>query len=249
MIELKKVTKSFGKQVVLDEINLNITPGSISAILGPNGSGKTTIIKSILGLVIPNSGEIYVDNQPTIHQWQYRSKIDYLPQIARFPENLTVKELLALVKDMRSQESSEDDLLKRFGLVESVDKKLRNLSGGTRQKVNIVITFMFDNPVLILDEPSSGLDPVSLLTLKDLVLEEKAKGKTILLTTHIMSLVENLADEVVFLLEGKVYFQGTKDEIISLTPASDLERSIAHLLSNSHQEQPVSANQMEESYE
>jgi len=112
-----------------------------------------------------------------------------------------------------------------------LDKTLRNLSGGTRQKVNVVLTLMFDSPLLILDEPSVGLDPVAMICLKEWVLKEKHQGKTILITTHIMSLAEELADEIIFLLEGKVYFQGTLKVLNQVAQECSLERSIAKLMS------------------
>jgi len=229
-VELNDVYKSFGRLQVLQGINLNITEGGIFAILGPNASGKTTILKSILGLVIPDSGTIKVASQSINNQWEYRKHINYLPQIANFPENLTVKELITLVKNLRNQESQEDSLIAKFALSSYLDKNIKNLSGGTRQKVNVMLSFMFDNPIIILDEPTAGLDPIALIKIKDIILAERAKGKTILITTHIMNLVEELADEIIFLLEGKIYFKGTLKKLIELNKEPNLERSIAKML-------------------
>ena len=229
-VELKEVYKSFGRLQVLKGIDLNIPEGGIFAILGPNASGKTTILKSILGLVIPNSGTIKVANQSIKNQWEYRKHINYLPQMANFPENLTVKELITLVKDLRNQESKEQELIANLALSSYLDKNIKHLSGGTQQKLNVVLAFMFDNPIIILDEPTAGLDPVALIKIKDLIRAEKAKGKTILITTHIMSLVEELADEIVFLLEGKIYFKGTLEKLNELNQEPNLERSIAKML-------------------
>jgi Cu-processing system ATP-binding protein len=111
-----------------------------------------------------------------------------------------------------------------------MNKKLGQLSGGTRQKVNIVLTFMFDCPVYILDEPTSGLDPIALIRLKDLIIAKKQAGKTFLVTTHIMSLVVELADELIFLLEGKVYFKGTYQQMLIMEKEENLERAIANIL-------------------
>lgn len=230
MIQINQLHKKFGKLIVLDGLDLEINSGGIFAILGPNGSGKTTLIKSILGMVIPNSGDIKINDQSVLKKWEYRNKINYLPQIANFPANLTVKELIAMVKNLRPKESNDSDLIELFSLEPFLDKKLGNLSGGTKQKVNIILTFMFDSELIILDEPTTGLDPISLIHLKDIIQEEKSKGKTILITTHIMSFVEEVADEIVFLLDGEIYFKGSTKNLKSQTDQPDLEHAIAHLM-------------------
>jgi Cu-processing system ATP-binding protein len=214
MIEIRGIKKSFGKLEALRGFDLSIEKGKITAVLGPNGSGKTTLIKSILGLVVPGGGEILFYDKLVYHEWQYRTDIGYLPQIARFPENLKVREVLRLIEDIRNIRGNYLELINQFDLKHSLNKKLRNLSGGTRQKVNIVLTFMFDCPLYILDEPTAGLDPIALIRLKDMIIKMNKKGKTFLITTHIMSLVEEFADELVFLLEGKIYFRGTCKEML-----------------------------------
>jgi len=231
MIKIKNLHKKFGKLTVLDGLDLEISSGGIFAILGPNGSGKTTLIKSILGMVIPNSGEIKINDISILKKWDYRNQINYLPQIANFPNNLSVKELLAMVKNLRPKESNDKDLIEAFGLEPFLEKKLGNLSGGTKQKVNLVLTFMFDSELIILDEPTTGLDPISLIRLKKIIRKEKEKGKTLLITTHIMSLVEEIADEIVFLLDGKIYFKGNIDQLKLQTKQNDLEHAIANLIS------------------
>ena len=230
MIEIKKLCKRFGKLTVLDQLDLEIRQGGIFAVLGPNGSGKTTLIKCILGMVIPNSGEISIKGGSVLRKWAYRNEIDYLPQIANFPANLTVIELIEMVKNLRPKSANEKELIKLFELESYLQKKLGNLSGGTKQKVNLVLTFMFDSDLIILDEPTNGLDPVSLIRLKKLIDEEKKKGKTILITTHIMGLVEEIADEIVFLLDGSIYFQGTVKELKEKTNQTDLEHAIANII-------------------
>tara|TARA_B100000965_G_C19542634_1_gene736288 strand:- start:302 stop:1009 length:708 start_codon:yes stop_codon:yes gene_type:complete len=234
MIEIKKVSKQFGKNQVLKELDLTITGKGIVAILGPNGSGKTTLIKSILGMVIPDNGRLQLWNKDIKKNSDYRNQIDYLPQIANFPSNLRVKELIRMIKDLRGGSQREDQLIEQFGLHPFLDKKLGNLSGGTKQKVNIVLAFMFDSPLLILDEPTTGLDPLALIQLKKLIEEEKAKGKTILVTSHIMSFVEEVADEIVFLLEGKIFFKGSLSTLKEETKQEDLEHAIAKLLEGNH---------------
>lgn len=229
MITIKDLTKSFGTNEVLKGVDLEISPGKITAILGPNGSGKTTLIKSVLGMVIPDGGSILINQQDIAGQWNYRSSLSYLPQIARFPENLTIRELVAFIQDLHPAPTNEGPIIERFGLDPFLNKRLRNLSGGTRQKVNIMLSFMYDNPLVIMDEPTVGLDPVALIRLKDLIRAEHGKGKTMLFTTHIINLVEELADEIVFILEGKIFFKGTPAEM-KAAHADDLELSIAKIL-------------------
>jgi Cu-processing system ATP-binding protein len=232
MIEIKNLHKKFGKLTVLNDVSFSIDKPGIYAILGPNGSGKTTLLKSILGMVIPQSGEIAFDGEQILSKWDYRRRIGFLPQIAQFPDNLTVREVISMIKNVRNEPASEEKLIDQLGIVPFLSKKLSNLSGGTRQKVNIVLTFMFDNQLLILDEPTAGLDPVSLVYLKELINEQKEKGKTLLITTHILNLVEELADEIIFLLEGEIYFKGTVEHLKKQTDQSDLEHAMAHLLTN-----------------
>ena len=234
MVSIQNLHKKFGKNRVLSGVDLEINKGGIFAVLGPNGSGKTTLIKSILGMVIPDQGEITVLENNIKGNSDYRHKIDYLPQIANFPSNLKVKELIKMIKDLRGTTIVDLNLIELFKLEPFLDKKLGNLSGGTKQKVNIVLTFMFDSPLIILDEPTTGLDPISLIRLKDLIQAEKAKGKTILITSHIMSFVEEVSDEIVFLLEGTIYFRGSISELKTKTNQPDFEHAIASILTNNH---------------
>jgi Cu-processing system ATP-binding protein len=232
MIEIQGLHKRFGKNSVLKGVDLNIPEGGIYAVLGPNGSGKTTLIKSVLGLVIPDSGSIRVVGKPVKNQWKYREDINYLPQIANFPGNIRVRELLRMIKDLRQKTSDAETLVGLFGLESFLDKKLATLSGGTRQKVNLVLAFMFDSPIIVLDEPTSGLDPASLIILKDLIARRKKAGKTFLITTHIMQFVEEIADQVVYLLEGQIYYSGTLTGLLEKTGQKDLEHAIAEITRN-----------------
>lgn len=227
MIQIENLYKKFGKNQVLSNLDLDIHGSGIFAVLGPNGSGKTTLIKCILGMVVPSSGEIQVQGSTIKKNWKYRQEINYLPQIANFPGNLKVKELIRMIKDLRQKGSKEEDLIRLFDLDCFLDKKLSTLSGGTKQKVNIVLTFMFDSPLIILDEPTTGLDPGSLIKLKELLTREKSKGKTILITTHIMQFVEEMSDEIVYLLEGNIFFKGNVEQLKAKTNQTDFEHAIA----------------------
>jgi Cu-processing system ATP-binding protein len=233
-IKVQNLHKRFGELTVLSGLELEIASGGIFAVLGPNGSGKTTLIKCILGMVIPDEGEILISGESILGEWEYRNKLNYLPQIANFPPNLTVQELMGMVREMRPKESQQDSLIALFGLQEFLPKKLGHLSGGTKQKVNLVLTFMFDSELIILDEPTTGLDPIALIRLKELIQKEKNRGKTILITTHIMSLVEDIAEEIVFLLDGKIHFRGSVTTLKTQTQETTLERAIAQLMTEKH---------------
>lgn len=235
MIKIENLHKNFGVNQVLNGIDLSISKGQTVAILGPNGSGKTTLIKSILGMVNPSSGDIFFEDISVKNQWDYRKNIDYLPQIANFPGNLKVIELIRMIKDIRgSGTTQENHFINIFGLTPYLHKKLGHLSGGTKQKVNLVLTFMFDSDMIILDEPTSGLDPVSLIALKNLIAAEKQKGKTILITSHIMSFVEEVCDKLVFILDGKIYFNDTIQVLKETTQEDNFEKAIAHLLTHAY---------------
>ena len=234
MVTIQNLHKTFGKNQVLSGVDLSISEGGIFAVLGPNGSGKTTLIKSVLGMVIPDKGDISVLGENIKKNSEYRHKIDYLPQIANFPSNLRVKELIKMIKDLRKPTNEDERLIDLFKLEPFLDKKLGNLSGGTKQKVNLVLTFMFDSPLIILDEPTTGLDPISLIRLKDLIKAEKNKGKTVLITSHIMSFVEEISDEIVFILEGKIYFKGSIQKLKTKTNQPDFEHAIASILTDNH---------------
>lgn len=230
MIKIEKLHKVFGKVQVLKELDLEIKSKGVFAVLGPNGSGKTTLIKSILGMVIPNKGTIKIHDVNVLKKHVYRNEINYLPQIANFPANLTVTELFQMIKDIRTKPANDTFLIEQFKLAPFLEQKLGNLSGGTKQKVNLVLTFMFDCELIILDEPTTGLDPISLIKLKEIIQQEKEKGKTILITSHIMSFVEEISDEIVFLLDGKIYFKGTIKKLKEQTNQTNLEHAIANIL-------------------
>ncbi|MDO6517349.1 ABC transporter ATP-binding protein [Zobellia uliginosa] len=227
MIHIEGLHKKFGKNPVLSGLDLTINKEGVFAVLGPNGSGKTTLIKSILGMVVPDKGTISVQGEPIKKNWKYRKEIDYLPQIANFPGNLKVRELIRMIKDLRQSPSDEDRLIALFKLEPFLEKKLSTLSGGTKQKVNIVLAFMFNSPLLILDEPTTGLDPASLIHLKELIREQREMKKTILITSHIMQFVAEVSDVIVYLLEGNIYFKGSIEELKTKTGQTDLEHAIA----------------------
>ena len=171
MIRIQNITKRFRKFPALDSIDADFDKGQVISLIGPNGSGKTTLIKAILGLVTADSGTITFGGLPVTENVAYRSHIGYMPQIGRFPDNMKVGQLFGMIKNLRSDARElDEELYYKFKLDTILDKSLRSLSGGTRQKVSAALAFLFNPDVLILDEPTAGLDPLSSDTLKEKII-------------------------------------------------------------------------------
>lgn len=231
MISIEGLSKRFGRLKVLKEISLEISRGQSTGIVGPNGSGKTTLIKHLLGLVRPDEGTIEVNGVLLDGSFDYRRSIGYMPQGARYPENMTVREMMDFIVRIRGEEPVyEEELIALFELQEEMEKPLRVLSGGNRQKAGALAALMFDPPILILDEPTAGLDPRSSYRFKQWLRREKERGKTILLTTHIMSEVEELSDHIILLVEGEIRYHGPKEEFIKQNRHRRLEGAVANIL-------------------
>jgi Cu-processing system ATP-binding protein len=231
MIRIRELDKRFGSAHVLRAVDLDIVGGRVTAIVGPNGAGKTTLMKMILGLTRIGEGRILVDGERVGDDPAYRAHIGYMPQIARFPENLTGAELIAMMRDLRGGAAEvDDDLIARFQLADHLGKPLRVLSGGTRQKVNAVLAFLFRPELLVLDEPTSGLDPVASSTLKDKIAEVRAAGRTVIVTSHVLSDLDAIADDIVVLNEGRVGFAGAVHDLKLATRQLSLERAIAQVM-------------------
>ena len=230
MIELRGIRKHFGPLQVLDGVDLTVRSGRVTAIVGPNSAGKTTLIKSILGLTRADAGWISVGGIAVDAAGRYREQIGYMPQIPRFPENLTAADLFAMMRDLRRAPVLDEQLVDALGLRDLLRKPLRLLSGGTRQKVNVALAFLFAPPLYILDEPTAGLDPVASGVVKDKILAERAKGRTFVLTSHVISDLEELADDVAFLVDGRIRFSGAVNLLKRLTRQLSLERAIAYVM-------------------
>ena len=231
MIEITALKKRFGTNDVLRGVDLHVGRGRVTGIVGPNGAGKTTLIKTLLGLCHASSGDIRIDGHRVDDSERYRAHIGYMPQIARFPENLTASELFTMLRDLRGEPGRlDDDLINRLGLVDQLDKPLRVLSGGTRQKVNACMALLFNPKLLILDEPTAGLDPLSSAVLKDHILTLRERGVTVLVASHIMSELEELCDDIVFLLDGVTRFSGPIAQLTAMTRQANLERAVAALM-------------------
>jgi Cu-processing system ATP-binding protein len=239
MIRIENINKRFKKLHALNGINAQFNKGQVISLIGPNGSGKTTLIKSILGLVKPDSGIIYFNDEAITEGVDYRKNIGYMPQIGRYPDNMRIGQLFAMIKNIRSEKEWDEELYYRFKLDTIVDKYMKALSGGTRQKVSAALAFLFNPDVLILDEPTAGLDPLSSEILKEKILAEKEKGKLILITSHVLSDLEELTTDVLYLQDGKIIFSKSMEELQAETGEDKLGKAIAWMMKHSHQKKEV----------
>ncbi|MGB3018701.1 MAG: ABC transporter ATP-binding protein [Ignavibacteria bacterium] len=229
MISISNLHKKFGKTIALNGVDFNCVQGSVTALMGPNGSGKSTLMKSVLGLVIPDSGKIIVDDADILHGFDYRNKIGYMPQTANYPQNLKVVELFDILKDLRTSET-DDELIREFRIKEIYEKKFGQLSGGLKQRVSAAIAFLFNPKILILDEPTSSLDPLSAEIMKSKIHKSKLEGKLILVSSHLVTEVDEIADRLAFMLDGKIVIDKMLAEIRNGNGDVRLGKSIANLL-------------------
>lgn len=234
MIITSNVSKKFGKLKALDDISVTCNKGESIALIGPNGSGKTTLVKTILGMVIPDSGFITCNGKNILHDWKYRKDIGYMPQIGRYPENMTIGQVLDMMRDIRGVKNCnpDEELIESFGLNALMQKRMRTLSGGTRQKVSASLAFLFNPAVLILDEPTAGLDPLASGILKEKIIAEKEKGKLILITSHVLSELDDLITQVIYMQDGKLRFHKSIEALRTETGEMQLTRAIARIMAN-----------------
>lgn len=236
MISVEHITKKFKKLYALDDVSASFHKGQVVSLIGPNGSGKTTLIKSILGIVQPDGGTIRFSGQAISNQYQYRDQIGYMPQIGRYPDNMTIGQVIDMIKNIRNNAGArlDEELLESYNMQALLGKNMRSLSGGTRQKVSAVLAFLFDPDVLILDEPTAGLDPLATEILKDKIMAEKEKGKLILITSHILSDLDELTTDVMYLQDGRLRLYQPIEELKELTGESRLGRAIAAVMKSGY---------------
>lgn len=236
MIIVKNISKQFGKLKALDTVSTTCNKGECIALIGPNGSGKTTLIKSILGMVLPDSGSITFNGKNILNHWHYREEIGYMPQIGRYPDNMTIGQVLDMMKDIRNKATSlDEDLIKAFAINNLMNKRMRTLSGGTIQKVSAALAFLFDPAVLILDEPTAGLDPVASELFKEKIIAEKEKGKLVLITSHILSDLDDLVTRIIYMQDGKLIFHKSMEELRIDTGEERLTKSIAQVMAMNYE--------------
>jgi Cu-processing system ATP-binding protein len=231
MIEIKNLTKKFGKLHVLHDVTLSCKRGECIALIGPNGCGKTTLIKTILGMVLPDGGSIKFNKKSIVNEYLYRSSIGYMPQIGRYPDTMTIGGVVEMIKAIRNtNQELDEELWISFELDKIADKQMRTLSGGTTQKVSATLAFLFNPDVLILDEPTAGLDPLASEILKDKIIKEKEKGKLILITSHLLSELDDLVTEIIFMQEGNIHFHKKVDDLKTETNETKISKAIASIL-------------------
>jgi Cu-processing system ATP-binding protein len=233
MIRIEHINKRFKRLNALVDVSAQFEKGQVVSLIGPNGSGKTTLIKCILGMVKSTSGKIFVDGQLINGDPSYREKIGYMPQIGRYPDNMKVGQLFSMMKNIRNIEDDDldNDLIVKFNLVSLFDKPMRTLSGGTRQKVSAALAFYFHSDILILDEPTAGLDPLSSEILKEKIIAEKKRNKLILITSHILSELDELTTNVMYLQEGRVQFFKGIEALREETGELKLGKAVAQIMS------------------
>ena len=216
VLKLEHVYKSFKDIHAVDDLSLELPEGVIFGLLGPNGAGKTTTIRMIMEIIIPDKGQIFILDQP--NSQKLRDKIGYLPEERGLYRKMKIKELLIFMAELKGMKAAAarkkiDYWLERFDLSEWGNKKAEELSRGMQQKVQFIATIIHDPELIILDEPFTGLDPVNTELLKDVILEQKERGATIIFSTHLMEQVEKLCDSICLINEGKSVLKGNIREI------------------------------------
>jgi Cu-processing system ATP-binding protein len=231
MMQIQDISKRFGKLQVLKKVSTVIEKGRCVALIGHNGSGKSTLIKSMLGLVIPDSGSISIDQKNVQTNTLAKLPVGYMPQMGRYPQNMRIGEVFDLVKKIRPNSKALDhELYDAYSLSTMLDKKMGTLSGGTIQKVSASLAFLFQAEVLILDEPTAGLDPLSASILKQKIVQEKEKGKLVIISSHQLSELDQLADEVMLLQDGHLVFHQNKHSLLNASGSKTIEEAILHQL-------------------
>lgn len=215
-VKVNQITKRFGNQQVVDHVSFEVQPGEIFGLLGPNGAGKTTTIRIILDIFKPDSGEVEVLGGPMNEE--KKNRIGYLPEERGLYQDISLEvclNYLARLKGLKPAEAAHriEQSLKRFDLYEHRKKKVKALSKGMQQKAQLIATLVHDPELIIVDEPFSALDPVNTQMVKDLLREERERGKTIIMCTHQMHQVEELCDRLVLINHGKVMLYGDLDGI------------------------------------
>ncbi len=213
-VEVSHVSKSFDGQAVVSDLSFDISVGEVFGLLGPNGAGKTTMIRMLLDIIRPDSGRITVLNRSS---GDVKDCIGYLPEERGLYRKLSVMDTLLYLGSLKNNQSEERalELLEKMGLLSHRDKKVSELSKGMQQKIQIIAAIIHDPDLVILDEPFTGLDPVNMKLVQDLILELKNKGKTILISTHMMDKVERMCDRIFMIHRGNGVLYGSINEIKS----------------------------------
>lgn len=204
-IVIKELTKKYGGQLALDKVSFSIESGEVVGLLGPNGAGKSTLMKSVSGAILPDGGEIMIDEFSVLKQpIETKKKIGFLPENNPLYYEMYVREYLRFVADIRKEKKSRvEEVIERVGLTVESHKKIGQLSKGYKQRVGLAQAILSNPDILILDEPTNGLDPNQILEIRELI-REIGESKTVILSTHIMQEVEAICSRVILLNKGKV---------------------------------------------
>lgn len=217
-ISVLGLTKYYGKKIGVEDISFNVFPGEIVGFLGPNGSGKTTVMRMLMGLIHPTAGSAHIFGEKVSNEsFNLRSKVGYLPGILGLYKNMTVIDYLSFLSELRGVDCSGriHELLQRFSVSPNIS--ISGLSKGTKQKVGVIQALMHSPKILILDEPTSGLDPIVQHEFEAIVREERQKGVSVLLSSHVMNEVDELADRVIILLQGRLVLVDTVEALKART--------------------------------
>lgn len=232
MIEIKNLSKKIENNLILREVNISFLEGKSYALIGQNGCGKTTLIKSILGLNTLTDGEILFNEKSIVEDYHYRKEIGYMPQKGDYPKSMKVKDMIGLISQIRAHEPQDTELIDELKLEKIYNKKMGALSGGMVQKVSAVSAFLFHPKVIILDEPMAALDIISAEILKNKIIKEKKKGKIVIITSHLLGDLDEVVDEIVFMNEGQILISQSVEELKKQTGMEDLSQSIVSILKN-----------------
>ena len=182
-------------------------------------------------MVLPDEGSMEFNQKSIFGDYSYREKIGYMPQIGRYPDTMTIGEIIEMVKKIRNSKNNlDEDLFRDFEIEKMLNKQMRTLSGGTTQKISAVLAFLFNPDVLILDEPTAGLDPLASELLKEKIIKEKEKGKLIIITSHLLSELDDLISEIIFMQDGKIFFHKKVNELREETQEDKISKAIAKIL-------------------
>lgn len=234
-INIEHLSKRFGTIQALEDIHTSLQADQCIALIGPNGCGKSTLIKSILGLVIPDGGDIFVNGIKINSDSSYRKNIGYMPQIGKYPDHMKVYQVFELIEKIRREDCKKDyELYESFQISSIANQYMYTLSGGTRQKISAVLAFLYSPGILILDEPTSGLDPLSAEILKTKIKKVNEAGNLIIITSHILSDLDELCSDVIYMQDGRLIFNKTIQKLQSETNEVKLNKMITHLIKNEH---------------
>ena len=216
LVQIENVSKHFGDFTAVDNVSFNIEKGSVYGLLGPNGAGKTTTIRMIMNIIAPDSGAVIFDGNRK--SGNFADQIGYLPEERGLYRKMKVKDVVFFMAELRGMDRTDafneiDRWLRKMDLVEWEDKKIEELSKGMAQKIQFIATVIHKPELIILDEPFSGLDPINMTLLKDLMLELNADGATIIFSTHIMEQAERLCEKICLVNAGKIVLEGDLREI------------------------------------